>query len=309
MLSFPSTLNSIDDLSNETILYLLDKALQIQHNPELFQLKNRPFVSTLFLENSTRTKNSFAISALKLNAHYIDINPETSSLKKGENFEETLLTLKAQGFELLIIRSSLNDQLSPFSINPPIKLINGGDGTREHPTQALLDLFTLSKTVGGLEHLKNKTISIHGDIFHSRVAKSLIKLLPQFGINIILTGPDEFLNNAENDFSKNITIEKDRSKAILQSDFIYLLRIQEERINKSDKSFSIRLKNYHENFGINLALLKSLNKKIPVFHPGPANIGIEIDDELIKSSLYLGHTQVQLSIPMRMAILHTMLKS
>ena len=179
-------------------------------------------------------------------------------------------------------------------------MINAGDGTHEHPTQALLDLFTLHELV---PHLMGSTISIFGDIIHSRVAHSLIKLLPQFGVSIILSGPKEYLPDV-NELPPSVQICMDRNQAILQSDFLYLLRIQKERhAGKPNDHFL----NYLEKYGVSLDLLKTLNKKIPVLHPGPANIGTELDVSLIRSSLYKGYLQVENSISMRMAIIEAML--
>ena len=301
MASFPSLLESIDDLSLEQIEVLISRSLHFKHNPQLspFNTTPKPIIATSFLENSTRTKHSFAVAINRLGAHHLDFNAETSSLKKGENLEETFLTLFYQGVNLCIFRSSVSNQLSHFKQSPPIKIINGGDGINEHPTQALLDLLTL------LEHsadLKGKTISIIGDIIHSRVAHSLIKLLPMYGMKIIFCGPKNFIPE---DYSNlmNVEVLTDRNEAIKKSDFIYLLRIQKERHNNSCQT----LDSYHETFGVSLDLLKKLNKLIPVLHPGPANIGVEIDSSLIKSSLYKGYQQVENSIYMRMAIIEAML--
>jgi aspartate carbamoyltransferase catalytic subunit len=302
MTSFPSLLESIDDLSKQEIIGLLSRANQFKHNPlysPFSDINPRPLMAASFLENSTRTKHSFAIAMLRLGGLYLDFNAEASSLKKGESLEETFLTLHAQGVDLCVLRTSISHKLSEFRNNPPIKIVNGGDGTNEHPTQALLDLFTLMDIV---KDLSGKTIAIIGDIIHSRVTHSLVKLLPQFGLNIILCGPKELLGDEI--LPEGVTICRNRNEAILQSDFIYLLRMQFERHSEEFKNQS---DDYIRNFGVTLALLKELNKLIPVLHPGPANIGIEIDQALIKSSLYKGYLQVENSIPMRMAIIEAMI--
>lgn len=302
MSSFPSVLESINDLTKNEVESLLTLARNI--NPDIPNpfLKNA-IVATSFLENSTRTKHSFAAGIIKLGGHYLDFNTETSSLKKGESLEQTLLTLHYQGIDLCVVRSSVNHVLNAFKKSPPIKLINGGDGTNEHPTQALLDLLTLIDCVGDLESLKGKKLAIIGDNIHSRVGHSLIKLLPQFGIDVVLCGPEKFLPKKAERF-EYITYSTDRNSTIKNCDFLYLLRIQNERHNSD--SF-MALSEYVENYGVSLKLLKKLNKLIPIFHPGPANIGVEIDLELITSSLYMGHKQVKNSVPMRMAIMQSML--
>lgn len=301
MASFPSLLESIDDLSHEQIEVLVSRSQHFKNNPQLspFNTTPKPIIATSFLENSTRTKHSFAVAIRRLGGLYLDFNAETSSLKKGESLEETFLTLFYQGVNLCVFRSSVSNQLAQFRESPPIKLVNGGDGVNEHPSQALLDLFTLLELS---PDLKGKTISIIGDNIHSRVAHSLIKLLPQFGMKIILSGPLEFLPDRAT-LPANIELLTDRDETVRRSDFIYLLRIQKERHADSNATSD----NYLETNGVSLSLLKKLNKLVPVLHPGPANIGVELDEALIKSSLYKGYLQVENSIPMRMAIIEAML--
>lgn len=301
MASFPSLLESIGDLSIEQIDLLVSRSKHFKNNPQLspFNTTPKPIIATSFLENSTRTKHSFAVAIRRLGGLYLDFNAETSSLKKGESLEETFLTLFYQGVNLCVFRSSVSNQLAQFRESPPIKLVNGGDGVNEHPSQALLDLFTLLELS---PDLKGKTISIIGDNIHSRVAHSLMKLLPQYGMKIILSGPKEFLPDAST-LPPNVELLTDRDETVRRSDFIYLLRIQKERHADSNASND----HYLETNGVSLDLLKKLNKLVPVLHPGPANIGVELDQALIKSSLYKGYLQVENSIPMRMAIIEAML--
>jgi aspartate carbamoyltransferase catalytic subunit len=302
MTSFPSLLESIDDLNLTMIDVLLSRSKHFKENPQLapMNMSPKPIVATSFLENSTRTKHSFAVAIRRLGGLYLEFNAEISSLKKGESLEETFLTLFHQGVNLCVFRSSVSNQLSQFRENLPIKLINGGDGINEHPTQALLDLFTLTELA---PKLQGKTISIIGDNLHSRVSHSLVKLLPQFGMKIILNGPAHFLPSKSN-LPPGIELSSNRDETILKSDFIYLLRIQKERHGENN---NFDFDQYLENYGVSLNLLKKLNKLIPVLHPGPANIGVEIDQSLMKSSLYKGYLQVTNSIPMRMAIIEAML--
>lgn len=306
MNSFPSLLESITDLNKNQIDGLLSLSSKFKHSESesnLFTYR-RPVIATSFLENSTRTKHSFAIAIQKLGAIYIDFNAETSSLKKGESLEETFLTLFNQGVNLCIFRSSISHQLSQFRNTLPIKIINGGDGINEHPTQALLDLYTLLELS---PNLNNKTLAIFGDNIHSRVGHSLIQLLPMFGMKVILCGPEAFLP-ANHLLPKGIEISTNRDETLKQCDFIYLLRIQKERhLVGGINHLSVEGEDYLDQYGVSLELLKKLNKLVPVLHPGPANIGVELDLPLIKSSLYKGYMQVQNSIPMRMAIIQSML--
>nr|BDT28323.1 aspartate carbamoyltransferase catalytic subunit [Bacteriovorax sp. HI3] len=303
MTSFPSLLESIDDLTRPQIDVLLSRAKHFKDHPEIapFSSTPKPIIATSFLENSTRTKHSFAVAIRRLGGLYLDFNAETSSLKKGESLEETFLTLFYQGVNLCVFRTSVSHQLSEFRQSPPIKLVNGGDGINEHPSQALLDLYTLLSLSNG--DVNGKTISIIGDNIHSRVGHSLIKLLPKFGMKVILSGPKDYLPDPKT-LPAQVEISTNRNETVLKSDFIYLLRIQKER---HAGAANAHYDNYLENYGVSLDLLKSLNKLIPVLHPGPANIGVELDQALIKSSLYKGYLQVENSIPMRMAIIEAML--
>jgi aspartate carbamoyltransferase catalytic subunit len=259
-----------------------------------------PIIATSFLENSTRTKHSFAIAIEKMGATYIDFNAEKSSLKKGESLEQTLLTLYAQGVDLCIIRTSVSGQLAEFKKNPPLKIINGGDGTNQHPTQALLDFLTMLEI--GLNP-EETTLAIIGDLYHSRVGSSLIDLLPQFGVKIILCGPKECLPKTA---PTGVEMTDNRDEAIEKSNALYLLRIQKERHKGVQASY---YDTYPETYGVNMDLLRKMKKPLPIFHPGPANIGVEISDDLIRSDLYVGHHQVRNSIYMRMAIIQAILQN
>jgi aspartate carbamoyltransferase catalytic subunit len=306
MHGFPSVLESIKDMEKSHIDRLLGLARKFKSYAHDWQgipapFIHRPVIATSFLEHSTRTKNSFAVSIAKLGATYIDFNADRSSLKKGESLEETLLTLHCQGVDLCIIRTSVSNELSIFKDKPPIKIINGGDGIHQHPTQALLDLFTMKEI--GLE-LEGKTISIIGDCIHSRVGHSLIDLLPLYGVKVILCGPKECLPSQDK-VPQGITLSTDIDECIEASDLLYLLRIQKERHSGGATYYE----DYHENYGVSLDRLKKHQKLMPIFHPGPANIGVEISKDLIKSPHYFGYEQVHNSIYMRMAIIQAVLQN
>jgi aspartate carbamoyltransferase catalytic subunit len=296
MKSFPSILSTTLELSRDQIeeLLTLAKKYKVGQDP-LFFFKQNPFIlSTLFLENSTRTKTSFAIATKKLGGHYIDFNVDTSSFKKGENLEETLLTLKYQGVDLCVIRTPNSNEFEPFKENPPIKIINGGDGINHHPSQGLLDLFTFLEL--GIQP-EGKTMVVIGDVIHSRVFNSLSDLFLRFGGKIIICGPKECLPNSTEDIEVTDSLEYALSKA----DLIYTLRIQKERHQKPVSYYD----SYPENFGLTV---KKLKNNIPVFHPGPVNIGVELSQDILRSSHYQGYQQVKNSIYMRMAIITAMIK-
>ncbi len=308
MQNFPSVFESIKDLEKVQIDGLLSLASKFKGFAHDWQglpipFLKRPIIATSFLENSTRTKHSFAVAINNLGATYVDFNADTSSLKKGESLEETLKTLHAQGVDLCIIRTSVSEEFAKFKENPPIKIINGGDGTHQHPTQALLDLFTMMEI--GLE-IEGKTIAIIGDNIHSRVSHSLIDLLPQYGAKIILCGPKECLPSQEEINNPSVSLSYNVDETIAQSDLLYLLRIQKERHQGEPTQY---YETYPEKFGISVERLKQHNKIIPVFHPGPANVGMEISKDLMDSPYYFGYEQVHNSIFMRMAIIQAVLQN
>jgi aspartate carbamoyltransferase catalytic subunit len=300
MEAFPSILESIDDLRKHHVDQILDRAQDLKSGaPARLPLQKSLAVATSFLEHSTRTKHSFAMAIKRLQGFHIDFAAETSSLKKGESLEQTLLTLHYQGIDICIIRTKESHLLSKFKEFPPIKIINGGDGANQHPTQALLDLYTMHNQFGALS---GKTISIIGDCKHSRVTHSLIDLLPQYGINIILCGPEKFVDI---EVSEKISKTTNIDEAINKSDALYLLRIQNER-HSDDLNFNE--KEYIENYQINLERLKK-NKVIPIYHPGPANIGIEVSHEIVDSEIWMAHKQVENSVYVRMAIIEAMINN
>ena len=298
MNGFPSILESIQDLTKPQIDALLERANALKNRaPARLPLDKSLYVATSFLEHSTRTKFSFASAIKRLGGNHIDFQAENSSLKKGESLEQTLLTLYYQGIDICIIRTNESHLLDQFKDNPPIKIINGGDGSNQHPTQALLDLMTFIEVLGSL---KGKRITIIGDCEHSRVTHSLIELLPQYGVELCLCGPESFLPDTQ---AEGVTHTSDLDWALENTDAIYLLRIQSERHDQSDQRDN---SGYHESWGINLSKLKKHNVTLPIFHPGPANIGVEISQELVDSNLWMAHHQVRNSVYMRMAIIEAM---
>ncbi|HAZ12448.1 MAG: aspartate carbamoyltransferase [Bdellovibrionales bacterium GWA2_49_15] len=313
MNGFPPILAEINNLSKDQITWLLYSAKRFKLGVVpvgKYQISDthQPIIATSFLENSTRTKHSFVIAIQKLGAMYVDFNAETSSLKKGESLEETLLTLSHQGVDLCIIRTSVSHQFDEFKTNPPIRIINGGDGINQHPSQALLDLMTFIDDGG---EVKGRTVAIIGDCIHSRVAHSLMELLPQFGCKILLAGPEECLPkqlDSRLDTSM-FHVTTDTEEAILKSDFLYLLRIQKERHSGPAAYYE----SYLHKHGVSLSRLEGLMangkiSKVPrIYHPGPANVGVELDMALLKSRHYRAHAQVTNSVYMRMSIIKAML--
>lgn len=311
MSQFPHILEEINDLSLDQVKAILRKAKRIKEGyltpgTDSFSHSHQSYqdttVITYFSENSTRTKISFMQSIYNLGVRHINFDVHLSSVQKGESLRETFLTLKALGADMVIYRTNKSRELHDLKEHPPFKIINAGDGVNQHPTQALLDLFTMVECGHDPE---GKTISIIGDCLHSRVCHSLVELLSMWGAKVLLVGPSNMLPNETN--HENVELETDLDKAIERSDFLYPLRIQFERHGKDEYEEDLFSKNYHEQYGINLERLKKLNKNIPVYHAGPANIGVEISQDIVDSELYMAYEQVEHSIPMRTAIIRCLL--
>ena len=252
-------------------------------------------VVLLFCEPSTRTRVSFEVAAKKLGANVINIMIDGSSIQKGETLLDTLHTLQALQANFVVMRhacSGIHYQLAP-QLN--ISLINAGDGTHEHPTQALLDAFTLQEK---LQTLKDKNISIIGDILHSRVARSNILLLHKLGAHITLCGPRALLPI---EFKKmNVTVTYDLKEALINADVLNVLRIQKER---QKEQFIESMSTYIKNYGINEEKLKKYAKKnVLICHPGPVNREVELTASLIDGQRSMILSQVKNGVFIRMAI-------
>ena len=282
-------------------------------------------MTSLFFEASTRTRNSFELAAKRLSADVQSFSPTSSSLAKGETYLDTAITYSAMGADILVIRHpSVN---APFEIAKNLDalksktaVLNAGDGLHSHPSQGLLDIYTLIKFFSpkslNPEVLNSKKILILGDVIHSRVARSDLWALSAFGANIILCGPtilvpDEF-NNFVNSPPPNqledpvklrgsVTISRSLDESIKTADAIIVLRLQKERMVEN---FLTSIKSYSEYFCLTPEKL-SLNKKdIPVLHPGPINRGVEISSKIVDQyPNCLINNQVSNGIPIRMALL------
>jgi len=253
-------------------------------------LKNKNIIF-LFLEPSTRTKTSFNFACSILGANVIDISPMSSSITKGETFENTIKTINSYPADALVLRSDENHHIDIAENILNFPVINAGSGTKSHPTQALTDLMTLKEQGLSIEKLK---ISIVGDIEHSRVARSLIEGLNFFGSKINICAPEYF---KPTDLS-NISYFEDLSEAIKDVDVLMTLRIQKERIKKSKINFN----EYSEKYMITEKIMNEFNINY-LMHPGPVNEGIEIDRGLQDSSKSLILEQVKNGIWVRCAVL------
>ena len=292
-------ITSIDDLSVKDINLISNQAIKFKNSKKNQIAKNPKNIFNLFLEPSTRTTVSFELAAKKLGHNSININFDKSSLSKGETFRDTMNTLISMKPDALIIRDKTN--FSPQNISKDLKIpvINAGDGTNEHPTQALLD-FCVIKSI-----YKNKKISIGlcGDIKHSRVAHSNIKLFTKLGYKLHLIAPSYFIDKTEvNKINPNITFHKNL-KRINDIDVLMMLRVQKERIPKNGKNM---MNSFKKDYCL---LFEHLSSKPYLMHPGPVNRNIEISDNVLDNypkSLIL--SQVEMGVYLRMACLKYLLK-
>jgi aspartate carbamoyltransferase catalytic subunit len=282
------------DLSNEEVLDILRLA-DLFSDLQSSDLLSGKLVVTLFFENSTRTRSSFEIAAKRLGAEVVNLEVNTSSTKKGESVEDTVLNLVAMKPDAIVIRHSKNGLPATLSTMFNTPILNAGDGKNAHPTQALLDLYTIMKHFN--YNVKNKKIAIVGDIATSRVARSNLELLPRFGIEPILVAPKVFMPQ-EYDFKK-VTFLKE---VIDEVDIVMSLRTQTERHD----SILINLQEYAKDYCITKELFQ--DKDILLLHPGPVNRNIDISDEMLNDSRCKVLQQVSNGVAIRMAVLKRLLK-
>ena len=253
-------------------------------------------IANLFFENSTRTKLSFELAEKRLSADVINMSVSQSSISKGETLTDTVKNILAMKVDMIVIRHPhpgaahfLSNQVNNCSI------INAGDGTHEHPSQALLDAYSLIEKLG---NLKGKKIAILGDILHSRVALSNIYALKMLGANVKLCAPKSLI--PKNIDSLGVTISDDLMYVLNWCDAVNVLRVQNERM---DINYFPSNREYNQNFGINKQTLEKLRKKIVILHPGPINRGVEISSEVADSDNTIILDQVENGVAIRMAII------
>lgn len=254
-------------------------------------------IVNLFYENSTRTRISFELAEKRLSADTVNFTVSGSSAAKGETLLDTVNNILSMKVDMVVMRHSASGAPHFLSKHIPAAIINAGDGINEHPTQALLDAFSMTEKFGSLKGLK---VAIIGDIMHSRVALSNIYLLNKMGAEVMVAGPPTLIPKyiAE---AMNVKVEYDVKKALLWCDVANVLRIQLERMNQP--LFS-SLREYSIAYGINNKLLESLNKKITIMHPGPINRGVELDSDVADGNSSIILHQVENGLAVRMAVLY-----
>jgi aspartate carbamoyltransferase catalytic subunit len=252
-------------------------------------------VANLFFENSTRTKLSFELAQKRLSADIINFAASSSSVKKGETLVDTVNNILAMKVDMVVMRHASPGAAVFLSKRVNAKIINAGDGAHEHPTQALLDAFSIQEKLGSL---KGKKVLIVGDILHSRVALSNIFCLQKMGAEVMVCGPLTLI--PKHIESLGVKVELNLKKALEWCDVANMLRIQLER---QDIKFFPSLREYTMLYGLNMELLNSLSKKILIMHPGPINRGIEITSEVADSNQSIILDQVENGVAVRMAVM------
>lgn len=256
-------------------------------------------ICTLFFESSTRTRISFEIAAKRLGADVVNFTASTSSLNKGESFKDTVKTLDAMGIDLYVIRHS--EPGSPMMLKKYTKalVINAGDGVRAHPTQAILDAYTIWEKFGKVAGLK---ITIVGDILHSRVARSNAKLLTMLGADVTFAGPKTLMPMSAERYG--VRLSNDIEEAVNDADVVMGLRMQLER---QTEDFFSSLDEYNEFYGITPEVMSFAKQNSIFMHPGPMNRGVEVVEEVSDSYASTVEEQVTNGVFTRMALLHQML--
>jgi aspartate carbamoyltransferase catalytic subunit len=297
----------IKDLSAEDIKLIFDTAETFK------EVINRPIkkvpslrditIANIFFENSTRTKLSFELAEKRLSADVINFSSSGSSVKKGETLVDTVNNILAMKVDMVVMRHAspgaphfLARALAASQVGKTTRIVNAGDGTHEHPTQALLDTFTLHQQFGALKGLK---VAIIGDILHSRVALSNILALQKLGAEVMVAGPPTLMPKYVG--SLGVKVAHRLEEALSWCDVANVLRIQLER--QQIKYFP-SLREYSLQFGINAAKLKKLGRTITIMHPGPINRGVELSSDVADAGNSLILQQVENGVAVRMAVLY-----
>lgn len=291
----------IKDLQKKDIELILTTAKQFK---EVLQrpIKKVPSlrdttIVNLFYENSTRTRISFELAEKRLSADTINFSSSGSSISKGETLLDTVNNILSMKVDMVVMRHSASGAPHFLAKHIPAAIINAGDGINEHPTQALLDGFSIQEKTGSLE---GKKVVLIGDIMHSRVALSNIYLLKKMGAEVMVAGPPTLIPHHIAD-ALDVQVEYNLKKALQWCDVANVLRIQLERQNQI--LFS-SLREYNLAYGVNKKLLDSLNKEIIIMHPGPINRGVEIDSDVADSNQSIILQQVENGVAIRMAVLY-----
>lgn len=297
---------SVDHLLGIKYLKAEDIQLIFETADHFKEIINRPIkkvpslrditIANLFFENSTRTKLSFEIAQKRLSADVINFSASQSSVKKGETLIDTVNNILSMKVDMVVLRHSSAGAASFLAQHVDATIINAGDGAHEHPTQALLDTFSIAERLGDVA---GKKVVIIGDILHSRVALSNIFALQKLGAEVKVCGPSTLIPKHIN--SLGVTVETDVKKALAWCDVANVLRVQFERMSAS---YFPSNREYAAFYGITKPMLDTLNKEVVIMHPGPINRGVELSSEVVDSTQAIILDQVENGVAIRMAVLY-----
>jgi aspartate carbamoyltransferase catalytic subunit len=283
----------LKDFSAGEITNLLDRAAYWEQYPlKVTNLLQGRFVANMFFENSTRTRFSFEMAQKRLGAEVLNFAAAASSVEKGESIYDTVRTIESMGIDAGVIRLKPIGLLDELAKKVTVPLINAGDGNNEHPTQALLDLFTMRKHFG---EIKDLSVAIVGDIQHSRVARSNLWALQKLGAKVMLSAPPAMQAPELAVFAPYVSLEE-----ALQADVVMLLRVQLERHCKAGIFQS--KEDYREQYGLTVERATRMKPHAIIMHPAPVNRNVEIDDELVESPTSKIFEQMSNGVPVRMAV-------
>ncbi|MGM7684289.1 aspartate carbamoyltransferase catalytic subunit [Cytobacillus sp. Hm23] len=288
---------AMNELSTNDIEMILQDAHRFSSG-EWTDIAQNKFIANLFYEPSTRTKFSFEVAEKKLGAHVLNFDVSNTSVQKGESLYDTVGTLQAIGANAVVIRHEEDQYYDELREQISIPIINAGDGCGHHPTQSLLDLYTIKEEFGTFKGLK---VAIVGDIRHSRVARSNSEVLTRLGANVMFSAPDEWRDET-NQFGKYVDIDE----AVQTSDVLMLLRIQHERHQEGNDHAS---QSYHESYGLTIEREKQMQAHSIILHPAPVNRGVEIASELVECGRSRIFKQMENGVYIRMAVIQRALQS
>ena len=290
---------TMETLSNEEVLGLIKRGIAFKQGQANFHLVRQYFAANLFFESSTRTHKSFEVAEKKLGLDVIDFDAKTSSVNKGETLYDTILTMSALGVDICVVRHSKDDYYKELIDSRTIQtsIVNGGDGSGQHPSQCLLDLMTIYQEFGSFENLK---VAIAGDITHSRVAKSNMQILKRLGAQLYFCGPQEWYSHEFDVYGQYVDLDD----IVDQVDVMMFLRVQHER-HDGKESFS--KESYHELYGLTQERYQRLKDTAIIMHPAPVNRDVEIKDELVEAPKSRIVAQMQNGVYVRMAIIEAIL--
>lgn len=272
---------------------ILDRAAYWEQYPvKVTRHLQGKFTANLFFENSTRTRFSFEVAQKRLGAEVLNFSAAESSVQKGESIYDTVKTLESMGIDAGVIRLKPVGVLAELAQKIKVPLINAGDGNNEHPTQALLDLYTMRKHFG---EIKGLTVSIIGDILHSRVARSNLWALQAMGAKVQFCAPENMQATELNEYANYVSAEE-----ALKADVVMMLRVQLER---HEKGMIRSAENYRAQYGLTVERAALMAPHAIIMHPAPVNRNVEIDDELVEHEKSKIFTQIGHGVPIRMAVI------